>query len=314
MHLSLQWIYSFAYHANKSEDPLDEVVFRLNELEVKVDCHPIGGFRGKAGTLTIDHSQHKVFTEWSEDDLQTLAQLTQTILKIRENEGVKNTLIFGRQENDAFKLSFVPYPKCNWIEKINGLLHVIFGSPSLKKEQADEIAQFYQSEFKRDWQSDSPQTKVEQTKKDPFCNDEVIKKQRIVDLTFEGKNYHLLHDLCPKGSASTDPHLLVVPEKEEGHYDGSQVPVQQRFHLLKVIQQAMSIFQQEGFSTLLYEERIGSKLQGVQHIHSHAKGIAHFPQSFLEKIRTLAGLLWPSTLSSGELEKKIEHYQKFDWN
>jgi hypothetical protein len=122
-------------------------VYRLNRLEVKVDLSPMGGYRGKVGTLTINHMQHKQLTEWSHQDLQDLARLTQTILHIQEQAGVHNTLIFARQDQRQFKLSLVPYPKCNWIEKIQGFIHVIFGSPTLKEKQAQEIFQFYQTQF-----------------------------------------------------------------------------------------------------------------------------------------------------------------------
>lgn len=96
---------------NEAELATEKLVYAQGNLEVKVDLNPIGGYRGQVGTLTINHVDHQVFTDWSEDDLETLSKVTRMILNIQEEAQVTNTLIFGRQEEQEFKLSFVSLSK-----------------------------------------------------------------------------------------------------------------------------------------------------------------------------------------------------------
>ncbi len=299
----------------KQEKVKEEIINQVKSLQVKIDPNPIGGYRGKVGTLTIDHVDHKVFTDWDEEDLEALAQISKDILKINEHAGIDNTLIFGRYDNtngqQEFKLSFVPYPKCNWIEKMQGFIHVIFGSPYLNKQQVQEIAQFYKSlgniQVKNDAKiaSDGNQ--------DAFCRRDVIEKQKITDLTIGKYNYHLLYDYRPKGKTSQDPHLLVIPEGESGHNDGARVKSKMRLHLFKITQHAMKIFQHEGYSTILFLERNGSKLQGVSHKSVNVIGIDSFPNTLFEKIWAIIRQLFAPALSAQALKSHIEHYQKQDW-
>lgn len=289
---------------------------QLNHLQVQVDILPIGGFRGKVGSLIIQHVDYAVFTDWSDDDLKDLAELIQRILKIQEDAQVTNCLIFAKQQAHDFKLSLVPYPKCDWMEKVMGAIHVIFGSPQLDQKQMDEIRDFYQGSLSQKLELPA-ELPPEQKQTDAFCKPEIIHKQQIAHLTFEVEKetfaYDLLHDNRPKGPSINDPHLLIVPEGISGHKDGSSVKIEQRFHMLQTVRKAMKIFLQESYSTLLFLERNGSQLQGVQHKHSHAMGISEFPQSFFQKICALLRLVWSSALSQDELAKKITHYQGYTW-
>jgi hypothetical protein len=222
------------------EDLQSNVLYEYEQLQVKVDLNPIGGYRGKVGTLTISRKDHEIFTRWEDQDLQSLANITQTILKIQENANVHNTLIFAREDRDGnFKLSFVPYPKCNWIEKIQGLVHVIFGGPSLKRKQVEEITNFYQAAFNSFDNQSIIESKGEhrQGQPDAFCRSEVIEKQRVKQLSFGDNNtYDVLYDNRPRGVTAKDPHLLIVPQSDNGHCDGSQVSKEKRFHMLKIIE------------------------------------------------------------------------------
>lgn len=291
----------------------EKVVYGLGQLEVVVDLNPIGGYRGKVGSLAIHHVEHKVFTDWDEEDLLNLAKLERMVLFVQEQANVRNSLIFGRQDGEKeFNLKLVPYPKCNWIEKIQGLLHVIFGTPSLSEKQAEEIALFYQDQL--DEEAEIPFTLDAQRdgKPDAFCRDDVINDQRIKDISFESNRYHLLHDKWPKGASADDPHFLIVAEGDSGHCDGSKVDEEKRFEMLKIAQKAMQILlQEQKYSTFLFLERNGEHLQGVQHKHDHVIGIQHFPATFLEKMKALLRQIFAPALS--HLENRIQHYQQFEW-
>lgn len=298
----------------KTDEPAEEEVFELDELKVIVDLHPIGGYRGKIGALSIHHTDDKVFTDWSDDNLQTLAKLVCMILYIQNQNHVSNTLIFGQQDNNAkFKFSLISYPKCNLIEKIQGLIHVIFGSPVLKTSEAQQIAEFYREKFNDNTFDDIPELEGElrEGKPDAFCRSNVIEEQRITDLSLDNQSYHILHDKWPKGASATDPHLLIVPEGDSGHCDGMQVSQDKRFNMLKIAQKAMQIFLTEKFSTLLFLERNGKKLQGVQHKHCHVIGIKDFPNNFLDKLLVLIRQICTPALVN--LKDRVQHYSRCDW-
>jgi hypothetical protein len=315
----INWISKIYHHAweKKPSNHEERVVYRLDLLEVKVDLNPIGGFRGKIGTLTIGHVKHLVFTEWSERDLQNLAKLTQLILKIQEEAHVNNTLIFARQDlfNENFKLSLIPYPKCNWIEKIQGLVHVIFGTSSLNEKQVEEIAQFYQGQFSQKFEIIESKGEERKGAPDPFCKKTVVEKQKIVDLTIDNQRFYLLHDHRPKGAEKNDPHFLIVPQGDQGHCDGSKVPISLRLSMLKCVQAAMRIYKNEKlYKTLLYLERNGEQLQGVNHKHSHVQAIREFPESLYAKFRVIMRQFFSPTLSQHNLESRIRHYQRYEWS
>jgi diadenosine tetraphosphate (Ap4A) HIT family hydrolase len=291
-------------------------VYQSNHLQVHVDQNPIGGFRGKVGTLTINHVEHKVFTDWSDEDLLTLADLTQKILSIQEQANVRNTLIFGRQNGkEDFKLSFVVYPSCTWIEKIQGLYHAIFGSPSLTEKEESEINQFYTKQFQEYlWRPISDGGSLD-GKLDPFCRPDVIEKQHITDFSFDENHYLLMHDNRPKGASVDDPHFLIIPEGNSGHCDGSRVSQKMRMDMFKIAQKAMEVLLQEKgeSATLLFLERNGKELQGVQHKHEHVIGTANFPISILEKTRVFLRQLYPSSLSQSTLDNKRSHFLEYGW-
>lgn len=294
--------------------------FNNNDLQIFVDASPIGGFRGNAGTIQLQHREGKAFQDWTPQNIESLAEIYNKILNIHENQGITNTLVFGKQEKGQFSLNFVPYPRCNLIEKYQGTLHTIFGSPFLTDNQINAIKQFYEQRFVSSTETISPTKKKEKHKPrqkvDPFCRLEVINKQKIVDYkNYESteRNYTVLYDNTPKGASKSDPHFLIVPEKEAGHIDGSSVPIEQRRHMLEIAQKVMRSL--PDFGTILYLERNGSKLRGVQHQHINIIGIQSFPKTVLEKIVALIRqlfLLWLpflGQLSPSQLQQGIKKYQ-----
>lgn len=291
-----------------------ESVYQKNNLEVNVDDTPIGGYRGSIGTLTIHHVDRKVYTDWEQEDLQDLAELIQTILKIQESHAIHNTLIMARQEErQEFKLSLVPYPKCNISEKIQGFWHFVFGVSQLPNDQLQEIQTFYNKEFKRNWDQDHlPESGVQLA--DAFCTDQIIKDQRIVHKDLSDRHYDILQDNRPRIVQEGDAHILIVPTGESGHQEGSQVSVEQRVDMLMLIQKTMNNFLRQDFKTLLFLERNGPQLRSLPHKHAHVHGIQTFPQSFWEKIRFALSQIFVKKLSSNELEKRIEMYQGYQWN
>ncbi len=290
-----------------------EIVYQQNNLEVKVEETPIGGYRGQVGTLTIGHVKHKVYTEWEQEDLKILAQLIQKILNIHEASGIFNTLIFARQDNQEFKLSLVPYPACNIKEKIQGLLHVIFGAYPLLDEQVTEISDFYRKAFT---QSRDPgnSSQTSSSFNDVFCKPQIIQEQRIKHITFESRHYDILQDRSPRIVQEGDAHFLIVPEGSNGHQEGSQVSIEQRTDLLVLIQKAMNNFVKQGFETLIFLERNGPQLRSVPHKHEHVHGVQEFPKTFLGKIKFLWNQIIVKKLTPDELSERIATYQNYLWD
>lgn len=287
------------------------VLWEQGSLQVKVDVTPIGGFRGAAGAVMIAHCQGKVFTAFTSTELQELANVIGIVQNIYARNNIYNVLTFARQEKGKLYLCLIPYPRCNWIEKLQGLYHVIFGGKVLSKTEVKEIKTF----FKKAFLDSSPcETRAlpEPYGNDPFCNSALIESQKITDITIDKSLYHLLHDNRPKGVSITDPHLLIIPSKKAGHiYSPGETQIQ-RFQMLLIAQVAMRIFlEQEKYPILLYLKRDGKELQGVQHCHSHVQGIRDYPINFFDLVYAFWRQLFPSALSIQEIEAKTSHYRTY---
>jgi hypothetical protein len=295
-------------------------ILEFQNFQIRIDETPIGGYRGEAESLILEHKENEPFTKWNSTDHNIAASLIQRILFVHEDAGIKNTLIIGRQnftlsENSSetsFELKFVPYPKCNWIEKIQGFIHVIFGSPRLKKDELKTIRKFYEDKFKF-----HSVLKIEEFKGNPsekgedlFCDNKVLDTQKIAQITTKNSNYHLLYDNRPRGATAKDPHLLIIPEGESGHADGSKVPVVQRQEMLAIAQKAMiNLSKKMDCSTAIFVERNGEKLRGVHHKSIHLIGIKKFPNTFWEKICAFARQCFASKCHNlSEIIKSLESY------
>lgn len=300
--------------------PPKEIVYQLGDLEVCVDLSPVGGYRGPAGTLTIGHQQGFVFTQWNSQNLQNLALIINKILKIREKAGIQNNLIFAQQQENHFKFSVVPYPICGLLEKIRGLLDVIFGTSVLRASQVQEIASYNRKQFKQLEEEEGVEyTDTESLTRDPlkpdaFCRAKVIDTQRFASVRVGDQEYDLLQDNRPKGAKASDAHVLIIPPNERGHCDGSHVPTAMRYHLLIIAQVAMRIFQGTGkYTTYLLLERNGPLLQNVKHKHVHAKGLEEFPTSVWGKLRALFRQVYVPSLSIPELRARITSLAPYFW-
>lgn len=289
-------------------------LYQTEHLTISTDTHPIGGFRGKEGTLQIEHKDRKHFTEWDPNELKELSHIIQKTISIYQQANIHNILIFAKQDGSQTKFNLIPYPRCNWLEKIQGSIHAIFGGLALSHIEQQQVSSFFSEKF-ANAEDSLPQElqKPQQIKPDVFCNPSIIQKQLITDISLDGKIYHLMHDITPKGRILHDPHLLIVPDEHEGHLQNSDELAHQRLQLLTIAQRATQILLNEGSETVLLIERIGSKLQGVQHTHVHAIGIDEFPKTFVEKCKALFRLTLPSKLSSEQLQDRIFHYQYYEW-
>ncbi len=129
--------------------PKEPSAFNLNyyNFTVRVDPNPLT--KSAFGSLIVTHNKTKKFTRYDRNDLYELANLKQQILSIFKQNGVDNALILGEQKPEGFTLRIVPYPKCNWIEKIKGLVYFFFGAPTLKEQELHRIEEFYKQQFKQ---------------------------------------------------------------------------------------------------------------------------------------------------------------------
>lgn len=288
-------------------------IYGLRNLIVDADSTPIGG--GKIGALTINHNEKKSFKEWDDETIDDLSHTINLMLKIYAQANIHNVLIFGKQDGENFKFSLVPYPKCNWQEKILGLFYAIFGRAALKEEQLQETRKFFAEQV--NVAEKLPPLKQVEIKKetkinDPFCQDSAaIDRQKFGE---DENGIHVLYDHRPKGRTKEDPHFLIVPPKEQGHLI-EQVEVQesklidQRTDMLFTMHKCANLLAQENFKTILFLERNGPQLQGLTHKTGHVIGVKDFPTTWPAKILTFFRLLCPSLLSAEALKAKVESYK-----
>lgn len=285
----------------------------LANIQVNVDTTPIGGFRGQAGSLVITHLQNKVLNNWSKSDLDNLATVIQKCLGIYAKANIDNVLIFGRQENNQFKLKLIPYPRGTWYEKIQGAYHVIFGGTALKPTQIQETVEFFKNKFTRNG-ADTYTPNVTPAGNDPFCDQEIVQRQRINTVFSGGRGYTLMHDNRPKGRSKDDPHLLIIPNGPDGHTQERDLLLRQRMHMLEILKRAFEVLLKRNPETILYIEPCGPKIQGVHHKLYHVIGIPVFPANFFTKLWGLIRFFIPAKLSDEELKKKITDFKQYNWN
>lgn len=273
---------------------------------LEVDVNPIGGFRGNAGALTIRHKDNKIFTDWTENELNCMAFLVQKSLSVYSNAGPKaisNVLLIGKQQEGHFKFSLVPYPKCSAYEKIKGLWDTIFGASSLKEKDIKAIVEYHTKKFKL--RVEEGKTELPEKGNDIFCNEAKITHQHIKDSGDCG----IYHDNRPKGASKNDPHLMIIPKGKEGHLNTFYDSIDCRFNMLKLAQKIGKTLLQEGHKTLLFIEREGKQLRSVNHTHFHINGIKNFPTTFFKKFFVFLRLLCPTKLSLKSLSDRVEHYK-----
>jgi hypothetical protein len=309
------------------------IIDQQDGLVVEVDPTPIGGYRSSFGALTIRAEDNTPFSLWSKERIKRCALFEQKILKILEAAGISNTLIYLTEElieefqsglPSRSKLSLIPYPKCNRWEKVQGAWHVIFGAGSLTQEQVNTIAKQYQEQWEKsglgrvDTQKNRPQSdSFEQSQKtDPFCNPEILKKQRIIEKTLYETPFSILCDRRPMG----DSHQLIVPtptkKKQLGevHQDGSLVSSHLREEAMMLTQKTIAqLLRNSAFWATMIVERNGKKLKSVPHFHVNVHGLLQPLEGCWQKIQLLMGMAWRPALSDQQLKKEIEKHQQTVW-
>lgn len=274
-------------------------------LTVEVATSPIGGYRGPTGTVTITPVTSKRLSQWSDSELEKLAKEIQTTMKVFEQANISNFLVFGEDTREGFKLSLIPYPTCGLDEKMQVPVHLLFGSPSLSEQQMKEISTCHKQARKQLLDSPNPPKQEPNRENDPFFRDEVIKRQWIKTYEEPSSKIDLLYDYKPL----THDHLLIVPSKEEGHCDGSQVSLEKRVHMLKVARRVTEVLEKQGNEKILFIERNG-KLASVPHKHAHVIGIKKIPKTICEKISFVFSSIRFRQLNDKALEKQITKWQK----
>lgn len=295
---------------------MSSVVFSQGSIDVVVNPQPIGGFRGKTGAVSYIHKQSKHFAEWNSEDLTHLADLIQRTMKIMQLNNVQNMLLHGDFTKTTGTLTLVPYPKCNWYEKLQGYLHTIWGGSRLSGTQQGSVFAFYHTQFLETVQNIhyaqfAPEQPVPRAKLDPFCRPEVINKQLIKSTQRGGQNYHLLQDNCPKGQHAEDDHLLVIPEGEVAHQDRAYAPLKTRTDMLTIAQSVIQ-YMLLNHERVILVERNGKQLHGVSHLTDNIFTVRVKVTSFFSKLYVLLRQLMPfkSNLSPAEMKARIQRFSE----
>lgn len=316
------------------------IICSYNNFKILISDKPLGGYESEVGTITIEGTTRK-FQELTCDDCVDLAIITNTVLKIFEENNIQNSLIFGRHtlKNEGHPIfSIVPYKSCGLWRKIQVGLQVIFGYPQLKENQMIETLNFYRGQssteklslenriqeqkeqFEKGLYSTSQYTSIS-PKADVFCNADILNKQRVTSYSLD--DYSVLEILVDNLPKVPDPihdiHLLSLFSGYKGHVDGSFVPIVQRARLFflnaSIANRILSKNHDEDtnqskFKEMILLERNGKKLRGVDHQHFHLEFIQKFPKTLIEKIRICVVLpfkmLFRISLSDKEISDNIQ--------
>lgn len=311
-------------------DLSSNIICDYEGFQIYVSDNPIGGYESRIGTLTIDGIGKK-FQDLTHQDCIHLAIITNTILRIFEDNGIKNSLIYGRHTigNGTHPIfSIVPYASCGLMRKIWVDIHIIFGSNKLKEREKNAITDFYReisfeqkfdetynSYQQPELNSDEPRisnTQNDSGKLDAFCRRHVLNKQRVVFVqSNHDSGIEILADNLPKvPDPKNDIHLLSFVAGQEGHVDGSEVPIHQRadlFYQNALIAKEILGNQEQPqdsrieaprckFKAMILLESNGELLRGINHQHFQLKLIQNPPKTLSQIIKTTTVLAFKMSL------------------
>lgn len=139
---------------------------------------------------------------------------------------------------------------------------------------------------------------------DPFCNQEVIDKQRV----FAGKKVTLLYNYKPLGNDQL--HFLIVPKEHRETF--THLTQEEYLETAQLASKVMTHFREKGFPVAHLFHKSGSAAgQTVPHWHLHLILSSSKEISTWEKVALLKNMIWgTSPLSDQELAKRVRNYQQ----
>lgn len=264
-------------------------------------------------SLQITTRQRSAFPNWTAQNHADSYSALQKIVSIWKNSKTANQyLMYGTQQKniDDFRWEIVPFEKANTaIERIWRQFLVLwrttFGGLSLtdsqKSQERDRLKEALHQEIR------SMDTAKTARGTDPFCQVEIIHKQRVL----EGHKINVLYNYAPIGFGGERLHFLIVPKEHKQAF--SDLSEEEYVEAQELAQKLIRHFEEtRNIEEIYLFHKTGADAgQTVPHWHMHLILTANKTQGILGKITVLKNMLFGSSpLSQEELASRVSSFQK----
>ena len=300
---------SFFGYATTNTQPLineETVVYQGKTMKAIVPDCPLA-----LGSVKIlPNSDTRNFVEWQDFNEREAYEVLQNTVRIWEQNGVTNYLIYGKESEQAksiFSWEIVPYPKEGWRlwKQFSVLWNITFGGSCLPEIEQKRIATDFQKE--KGAFSATHIKQIESVQKiahgnDAFCNPKVIDKQ----LVFEGKEIYVLYNYAPIAIGDEKLHFLIVPKQHRPRF--SDLTESEYLESMQLSQKLVSFYKAKDYDTAHLFDKTGAEAgQTVPHWHEHVVFTATKTQDYLGMLMIFKNmLLYSSPLPLKELQIKVQ--------
>ncbi|GAB4238534.1 MAG: hypothetical protein Tsb0021_18240 [Chlamydiales bacterium] len=296
----------FSQTLSAAENHSNYVISEHASIQVRIPTESLAHDSIEIGT-SIETS----FTTWDDREHLNAFELMQHLIGVwKTHEIAHQHLIYGQQSsynNDQkpFVWQVVPFQQSTIIidrvwRQLQVAMRIAFGGFQLSTKSKQEIVNRY-----RNWWQNTPlkDSRVENNDhSDPFCNQEVIAKQSVL----EGSTVRVLYNYAPIGLGGEKLHFLIIPKKHRSRFENvsrdEYLEAMQLSHrLMQHFFQTRSVYQ----VYLLHKSGIDAG-QTVPHWHMHLIVSTSKSQDFLGKLTVLKKILFGSTpMSDSELSQTV---------
>ena len=247
------------------------------------------------------------YEEWTADDHRESYKVMMSAAHHFES---RPFLVYGEEHigsSEPHRWHFVPYQTTSNVvsrywQQLQVAVRVIFGGTSVDEQMETDQSASFEGAF--DHMEDTlPEHSTGEKSRDPFCNDEVVEKQTVI----EGKQVRVLYDIRPVG----DTHFLIVPKAhrrdfrqltEEEYAEAAQLS-QFVIRKLRENQPTANVY-------MMHKTQLDAG-QSIPHWHFHLITTDTPRSDFWSK----AGFLWRMTfgaarLDNDELARRVGLYKR----
>lgn len=289
--LSCLLAHSFA----SSEEPV--VIYQGKKVHAIIPNCPLD-----SQAIAIESQHNASFANWDAEAHQESFGMIRQIVDVWEKSGyAEDYLVYGKETGQSFEWQIVPYSKKEYSfwKQLNVLWKVTFGSSPQSEAAQKKAAQNF-NHLKAN--PNTIRKVVTLAAKDPFCQPDVIEKQRI----FEGKTIEVLYNYAPYVMGKEKLHFLVVSKAHRTNF--TELTEEEYLETAELTQRLLNHFRKKGFGTAYIFHRTGKRAgQTVPHFHQHVIFTATKADEFLGKFKVFKNMLLGNPpMKNHELKAKVE--------
>jgi diadenosine tetraphosphate (Ap4A) HIT family hydrolase len=286
------------------------VIYQGKHVQVVVPERPLAANSVAIESLQPLKGRPIPLSSWNSEQNAEMYDMAQKIVKIwKDNHLADNYMIYGKEDTKSpksFQWEIVPYPSQGWAlwNQLKVLWNIIFGASHIDSEGRAMVAKQY-DKYKNDFAAPLVQ-EIQKTQEllvgnDPFCNPQIIEKQRI----FEGKQVNVLYNYAPVTIGEGKLHFLLMPKNH--HEKFSDLTKDEYLEISELRSKLLKHYQGLGYEVAFVLNKTGAPAgQTVPHFHEHVILTASKMHELIGKLRVMKNMLFGSSkLPDDELKQKV---------